>query len=134
MLSFPFPEEAQDIVKGDYGNTEIRLDVNLENYLTDSLITLPDPAELVKDLTKCLGSGNLASKACAKFLTTLDLFRELRAACKEPTNKIRDVCKIFAQLPAGGLPDLSDLRKLPGPPALPAVPDRLGLDGLSGLQ
>src|SRR3546814_38902 len=134
MLSFPFPEEAQDIVKGDYGNTEIRLDVNLENYLTDSLITLPDPAELVKDLTKCLGSGNLASKACAKFLTNLDLFRELRAACKEPTNKLRDVCKILAKLPGGGLPDLSDLSKLLGQPGLSAVPELLGLDGLLGLK
>ncbi|NYG57582.1 phospholipid/cholesterol/gamma-HCH transport system substrate-binding protein [Nocardioides daedukensis] len=134
MLSFPFPEEAQDIVKGDYGNTEIRLDVNLENYITDSLITLPDPAELVKDLTKCLGSGNLASKACAKFLTNLDLFRELRAACKEPINKLRDVCKILAKLPGGGLPDLSDLSKLLGQPGLSAVPELLGLDGLLGLK
>lgn len=135
MLSFPFPEEAQDIVKGDYGNTEIRLDVNLENFLTDRpLITLPDPGELVEDLTKCLGSGNLAGPQCAKFLTNLDLFKELRKACLEPVNKLRDVCKIVAVLPGGKLPNLGDLTDLLGLPGLSKLPELLGLPGILGLR
>ena len=33
LVSFPFPKEAGDIVKGDYANTSIRADINLENIL-----------------------------------------------------------------------------------------------------
>ncbi|KQY64142.1 mammalian cell entry protein [Nocardioides sp. Root151] len=135
MLSFPFPDEAQDIVKGDYGNTEIRLDINLENYLTDApIVSLPDPGQLVKDLQKCLASGNLGGKDCAKFLTNLDLFRELRAACKLPANRAKDVCKIVAVLPGGGIPSLSDLTDLLGLPGLPDLPALSGIPGLPGLR
>ena len=33
LVSFPFPKEASEIVKGDYANTSIRADINLENLL-----------------------------------------------------------------------------------------------------
>lgn len=135
LLSFPFPDEAQDIVKGDYGNTEIRLDINLDNYLTDApVIKLPDPGELTKALTKCLASGDLTSKACLTFLTNLDLFRELRAACKKKENKTKDVCRIISILPGGQLPSLSDLTDLLGLPGLPQLPNLPGLSALSGLR
>ncbi len=135
MLSFPFPDEAQDIVKGDYGNTEIRLDINLENFLTDApLITLPDPGQVVQDLQKCLASGNLAGPACAQFLTNLDLFKKLRAACTKPTNRSKDICRIVRVLPGGTLPSLSDLTDLLGLPGLPGLPKLLGLPGLPGLR
>lgn len=133
MLSFPFPDEAQDIVKGDYGNTEIRLDVNLENFLTDSPITLPDPGEVVRSLGKCLQSGDLFGKQCSKFLTSLDLFRELRAACKKKANKTKDICQIVALLPGGKLPSLSDLTDLLGLPGLD-LPTLPGLPALPGLR
>lgn len=135
MLSFPFPDEAQDIVKGDYGNTEIRLDINLDNFLTDApLVTLPNPGELVKALGKCLSSGDLTSTACLKFLTNLDLFRELRAACNKPTNRTKDVCRIVRVLPGGELPKLSDLTDLLGLPGLPSLPNLPGISGLTGLR
>lgn len=134
LLSFPFPDEAQDIVKGDYGNTEIRLDINLENYLTDApLLSLPDPGELVNDLTACLGSGNLIGKQCFKFLANLDLFKELRKACQDPDNARKDVCQIIAKLPGGKLPGLSDLTDLLGLPGLPGLVDLPGLPGVPGV-
>ncbi|MDN5894180.1 MAG: MCE family protein [Nocardioides sp.] len=134
LLSFPFPDEAQDIVKGDYGNTEIRLDINLENFLTDApILDLPDPGELVEDLGKCIGSGNLTGPACLKFLTHLDLFKSLRAACQKPSNEPKDVCQIIAALPGGKLPSLSDLTDLLGLPGLPGLSDMPGLPGLPGL-
>lgn len=33
LVSFPFPKEASEIVKGDYANTSIRADISLENLL-----------------------------------------------------------------------------------------------------
>src|SRR6201991_4688182 len=33
LVSFPFPKEASEIVLGDYANTTIRADINLENLI-----------------------------------------------------------------------------------------------------
>ena len=33
LVSFPFPKEASEIVRGDYANTSIRADISLENFL-----------------------------------------------------------------------------------------------------
>lgn len=127
LLSFPFPQEAAEIVKGDFGNTEIRLDINLENYLSDGkLIDIPDPGQLVKDLQACLTSGSLTGPECAKFLLNLDLFKSLKAACKKPVNQPRDVCKILRGL--GPLADL-DLGDVLGDLGL----GDLGLGNLPGL-
>lgn len=135
LLSFPFPDEAQDIVKGDYGNTEIRLDVNLDNYLTGSpLLSLPDPGKLVKDLGACLGSGKLIGKECFKFLANLDLFKELRKACRNPDNARKDVCQIIARLPGGQLPELSDLTDLLGLTGVADLPGLPGVPGVPGLR
>ena len=34
LVSFPFPKEASEIVKGDYANTSIRAEISLDNFLT----------------------------------------------------------------------------------------------------
>lgn len=34
IVSFPFPKEAQEIVKGDYANTGIKMDLSIDNILT----------------------------------------------------------------------------------------------------
>jgi phospholipid/cholesterol/gamma-HCH transport system substrate-binding protein len=34
LVSFPFPDEASDVVKGDYANTSIRAEISLDNFLT----------------------------------------------------------------------------------------------------
>ncbi len=33
LVSFPFPKEASEIVQGDYANTSIKADINLDNFL-----------------------------------------------------------------------------------------------------
>ncbi len=44
LISFPFPKEASEIVKGDYANTSIRADINLENLLPPGAVPdLPVP-------------------------------------------------------------------------------------------
>ena len=35
MISFPFPQEAAEVVKGDYANASIRAGINLETFLPD---------------------------------------------------------------------------------------------------
>jgi len=118
LLSFPFPEKAREIVKGDYANAEIRLDISLDNFLGPV-----DPGEVVTDLQKCLASGSLTSAACAKFLTNLNLFQKLKDACKAPALKNNPVCKAVNAINLPGLPGLP----LPGLPELPL------LGGLTGL-
>lgn len=58
MASFPFPKEASEVVKGDFANTEIKLDVSLENL---GKTGLPDLEELLDGLGQGLdgpGGGN----------------------------------------------------------------------------
>ena len=65
LVSFPFPKEASEIVKGDYANTSIRADINLENILPNGEDgggippILPDPGEVLTQVEKCLRSGDL---------------------------------------------------------------------------
>ncbi|MDP3968171.1 MAG: MCE family protein [Nocardioides sp.] len=40
MISFPFPKEASDVVKGDYANTSIALDIRLDNLF--QAVGMPD--------------------------------------------------------------------------------------------
>lgn len=117
LLSFPFPEEAREIVKGDYANAEIRLEISLENFAGSP--SVPEPGEVVDDLQKCLDSGDLTSKACAKFLNNLDLFEDLKAVCEGPAMQNNEVCQAVNELPdlvpdgdEGGL--LDGLLGLPG--------------------
>ena len=45
LISFPFPKEASEIVRGDYANTSIRADISLENLLPPGA-DLPDIPDL----------------------------------------------------------------------------------------
>ena len=48
LVSFPFPKEASEIVQGDYANTSIRADINLENFLpaAPAIPPIPIPAPI----------------------------------------------------------------------------------------
>lgn len=126
LVSFPFPKEASEIVKGDYANTSIRLDVNLENLLPNGRPggglppVLPDPADLLPKVGQCLESGDLRSAACLAVIDSLRLFKSLRRACREDTYARNPVCVVVNALP--GKDDGLDL---------PGVVDYLG--GLLGL-
>ncbi|CAM3203114.1 MCE family protein [Nocardioides dubius] len=97
MLSFPFPAEAREIVKGDYANAQIKLDVNLENFIGD--VPLLNPGQVLDKVGKCLASGNLLGKACQAVLADLDLVKNLKALCEGAGLRNNPVCLIVRTLP-----------------------------------
>ena len=116
LVSFPFPKQASEIVKGDYANTSIRAEISLDNFITgggttDPLppIELPDPGETLTDVQKCLQSGDIASKACQKVLADLDLLAKLKKQCKRDKYKTNQVCVVLNQVPDLPLEDLPDV-------------------------
>ncbi|MEC9052614.1 MAG: hypothetical protein VX747_09145, partial [Actinomycetota bacterium] len=122
LISFPFPQEASEIVKGDYANTSIRADISLENLLPGGgllpPVEVPDPVETVGLVLQCLASGSLTSKPCTKVLGDLDLLTQLKKKCRRPAHEEKAVCQVLNLLP--DLPGLEDLGGLLGG----------GLDGL----
>jgi phospholipid/cholesterol/gamma-HCH transport system substrate-binding protein len=123
LVSFPFPKEASEIVEGDYANTHIRMDMNLENLLRDGALlpgvpglhNVTDPLGVV---VKCLTSGRLDSVACKKVLRNLTLLPKLINQCKTKKYKGEKVCRLL-----GGSGTGLDL--------LPDLPGLLGLTRLS---
>jgi phospholipid/cholesterol/gamma-HCH transport system substrate-binding protein len=116
LVSFPFPKEASEIVKGDYANTSIRAEISLDNFLTSGgedpvlpPIEVPDPGEVLTAVQKCLQSGNIASKACQKVLADVDLLTKLKKQCKRDKYKDNDVCIVLNQVPDLPLDELPDL-------------------------
>jgi phospholipid/cholesterol/gamma-HCH transport system substrate-binding protein len=103
MISFPFPQEAAEVVKGDYANASIRAGINLETFLPDDgggggggpIPPLPDPGDVLTAVEKCLKSGNPLSKACQNASV-----KKLREECKKPRNQDNPVCR--ALNPPGG--------------------------------
>ena len=131
LVSFPFPKEASEVVKGDYANTFIKADISLENFLSGGgggggspLPPIPpiDPGQILGQVQKCLATGDLTSKKCRKVLADADLLGKLVKACKKKRNRDNAVCRVLNALPGGG-----------GGPGLPDLPDLPGLPGLSGL-
>jgi phospholipid/cholesterol/gamma-HCH transport system substrate-binding protein len=121
LLSFPFPQEASEIVLGDYANTSIRADINLANFFSRGggggpLPDLPDlpglPPGTLDNVLDCLTSAGLTSAACVKVLADVGQLAELISRCERPRNAQRPVCVALAALASGEieLPDLG----LPG--------------------
>lgn len=117
LVSFPFPKEASEIVKGDYANTSIRADINLENIIPNGQPggglppVVPDPGQTLSLVEKCLRSGDLQSKACQKVLQSVDLVKKLKKECAKKKYDGNAVCTIVEALPGdgGGLPGLPSL-------------------------
>ena len=116
LVSFPFPKEASEIVKGDYANTSIRADISLENLLPGQpgggIPGIPDPGQLLSAVEKCLLSGDLTSRACQKVLDSTNLLKNLVEDCKKEKHDGNPVCTIIEALPE--LPDLPGLSGLAG--------------------
>ena len=107
LVSFPFPKEASEIVKGDYANTSIRADINLENIIPGQPgggipPVVPDPGHVLSLVEKCLRSGDLQSKACQKVLASVDLVKQLKKQCKKKKYDGNPVCTVVEALPGGG--------------------------------
>jgi phospholipid/cholesterol/gamma-HCH transport system substrate-binding protein len=121
MISFPFPKEASEIVRGDYANTSIRADINLENFYppgtTVPEIPIPDvpspdlpPAgEVLSDVQKCLRSLDITSQACRKVLADVDLLSSLRAKCQKDRYASNPVCTVLNSLPEVPLEQLGSV-------------------------
>jgi phospholipid/cholesterol/gamma-HCH transport system substrate-binding protein len=121
LISFPFPKEASEIVRGDYANTSIRADINLENFFpagtTIPDIPIPDiptpdlppVGTVVSDVTKCLQSLDLTSKACQAVLADADLLKSLRAKCQKEKYATNPVCTVLNAVPTVPLDQLGDL-------------------------
>lgn len=113
LVSFPFPKAANDIVQGDYADTTMTLDLNLDNLLKGiglpvPDINLPDPGEVLDAVARCLRSGSLTSAACAKVLQSANLLGDLQRQCRKADLRDSPVCRLLNALPdldLGGLLD-----------------------------
>jgi phospholipid/cholesterol/gamma-HCH transport system substrate-binding protein len=148
LVSFPFPKEASEIVKGDYANTSIRADINLENIIPNGQPggglppILPDPGEVLTKVEKCLRSGDIQSKACLRLLDSLRLFKNLKKECRKEKYEQNPVCVVIRALPGAGdgldvegaLDYLLGILGLPGGDTggLPELPGLPGLGDLLG--
>jgi phospholipid/cholesterol/gamma-HCH transport system substrate-binding protein len=126
LVSFPFPKEASEVVQGDYANTSIRLDVNLENLFKDGAIIpgvpgIENVTNPVGEVVKCLTSGRLDSAACKTVLRNLDLLPRLTKQCKTMKYKDEKVCRMLG----GSLDDPNILPDLPGLLGLSRMGDAL---------
>jgi len=133
MLSFPFPQEASEVVLGDYANTSMRLDINFQNLFDGLGIPAIDLSGLLgnspvgpilDNVTKCLRSGSLTSKACKVVLGNGNLLRQLVDTCREDRYRRNLVCRALGALSGGGGGGLGGL--------LDGIGD--GLGGLLGLN
>ncbi|MGH3361945.1 MAG: MCE family protein [Nocardioides sp.] len=113
MISFPFPAEAANVVKGDYANASIRAGINLETFMPDGGGGggLPvDPGQVLSNVEECLRTGDLTSEECRKVLGS----NQLEEECRKDQNKDNPVCRLV-NAPSGRgddggvLPDLLGL-------------------------
>lgn len=101
MVSFPFPEAANNIIQGDYADTITKVQIDFVNlYRTLGLpdIQLPDPGEVIDHVAECLASGSLSSTECAIVLQDLDLLRDMQRQCKQLTVE-NPICDIVLSVP-----------------------------------
>ncbi|GCD89584.1 MCE family protein [Nocardioides sp. LS1] len=134
FLTYPFvdevvgrdPQVARNLHMGDYTNLSIEMDISQDGgdgsgtpTLPTNLPTIIDPTVILDNVTKCLQSGDITSKACQKVLASPEQLAKLQAECKKKKNEKKDVCKQLNALPglpvpssSGGLP--TSLPSLPG--------------------
>ena len=126
LISFPFPKQASEVVKGDYANAYIRAEINLDTFTQagpdTGPVPVPDPGQVADDVQKCLDSGDVTSKPCRKVLKDGNLYQQLVEACQKKKNKDNPVCQAIAPRPGGGGGGGGGLPGIPGRPGL-------GLDG-----
>lgn len=149
FLTYPFvdevvgrdPQVARNLHMGDYTNLSVQLEIDLSGGLTEAPTGLPtglptdlptllptelDPVKVLGVIGRCIRSGDLASKPCAKLLSSLEGIAKLREACLKKNEKTV-LCRALNQVP--GLPDLPGLGEaLPSEGLLGGVTDLLGLN------
>jgi phospholipid/cholesterol/gamma-HCH transport system substrate-binding protein len=136
-LTYPFvdevvgrdPQVARNLQMGDYTNLSIKLDISLDQdgslpIPTGVPTTLPSlptrlptdlpTSEITKilgDVTRCLRSGDITSKACKKVLGDPQELLRLLEKCQKAKHDDNPVCQVLNALPSlptsGPLPSLS---------------------------
>ena len=139
FLTYPFvdevvgrdPQVARNLHMGDYTNLSVELDLDVSGGVTGAPTELPtlvpseiDPTVILDTLTRCLRSGDLASKPCKKLLATPEGIAELREACLRKKYEDTSLCRALNQVP--GLPDPG--LPLPTDGVLGSMGDLLGLN------
>jgi len=121
LMSFPFPKEASEIVRGDYANTSIRAEISLENvlppgtdlpYLPIPDVPIPDippVGTVLDDVQKCLRSADLTSASCKRVLADADLLTALRTKCQKTRYATNPVCQVLNTVPSVPLDQLPDV-------------------------
>ncbi|QYJ04879.1 MCE family protein [Nocardioides panacisoli] len=102
LVSFPFPESANDIIQGDYADTIAKVQVDFENlFKTLGLpdIQLPALDEVLDQVGLCLSSGSLGSTACAGVVQDLDLLKDLKSECQKKRNGQKPLCNVVLAVP-----------------------------------
>ncbi len=137
FLTYPFvdevvgrdPQVARNLHMGDYTNLSIEMDISatgddsgVPTTLPTDLPTVIDPTVVLDNVTKCLQSGDITSKACQKVIANAKSLAQLQKECAKQQNQDKDVCKELNTLP--GLPPLpgtggGDGGGLPGLPGVP---------------
>lgn len=111
ILSFPFPQEASEVVLGDYANTSMRLDINFQNLFDalgipaidlSGLLGNSPVGPILDNVTKCLRSGSLTSKPCRAVLGNGNLLRQLVDTCAQDRYRRNVVCRALGSLSGGG--------------------------------
>jgi phospholipid/cholesterol/gamma-HCH transport system substrate-binding protein len=155
-LTYPFvdevvgrdPQVARNLQMGDYTNLSIKLDIALDQSgslpiptgLPTGLPTLPtglptdlptsEITKILGDVAKCLQSGDITSKACAKVLGDPQELLRLIAKCKKHKRDDNPVCQVLEALPT--LPTKGPLPSLSIPTSL--LPTILGRGGVLGVN
>jgi phospholipid/cholesterol/gamma-HCH transport system substrate-binding protein len=132
---------------GDYTNLSIKLDISLDpngsppipTGLPTNLPSLPtglptdlptsEITKILGDVTKCLQSGDVTSKACRKVLGDPQELLRLIAKCKKNKHQDNPVCQVLDAL---DLPTKGPLPSLSLPTSL--LPTLLGDGGVLGLN
>jgi phospholipid/cholesterol/gamma-HCH transport system substrate-binding protein len=154
-LTYPFvdevvgrdPQVARNLQMGDYTNLSIKLDISLDpngslpipTGLPTNLPSLPtglptdlptsEITKILGDVTKCLQSGDVTSKACRKVLGDPQELLRLIAKCKKNKHQDNPVCQVLDAL---DLPTKGPLPSLSLPTSL--LPTLLGDGGVLGLN
>jgi phospholipid/cholesterol/gamma-HCH transport system substrate-binding protein len=155
-LTYPFvdevvgrdPQVARNLQMGDYTNLSIKLDISLDQDgslpiptgLPTQLPSLPtglptdlptsEITKILGDVTKCLQSGDITSKACRKVLGDPQELLQLIAKCKKKKRDDNPVCQALEALPS--LPTKGPLPSISLPTGL--LPSILGGGGTLGVN
>jgi phospholipid/cholesterol/gamma-HCH transport system substrate-binding protein len=136
FLTYPFvdevvgrdPQVARNLHMGDYTNLSIEMDIQLTRNnptLPTDPPTILDPTVILDNVTKCLQSNDIESKACKKVIANAEALLKLREECAKPENEDKDVCREVNLIPG---PPLSENT---GGGPLDPITSALGRPGLS---